>query len=553
MNSTNNWLAKSTLTPFPYPIAPMNNTTPLTMREGITFQGTLERLRHWLENNVIPGFEGIMESAYQDFVKGLENAENTVVENRLEWQKIFNDFIQNFQNEVKALNDEAIAQLVQEGDSATGQALKEIFADSNRMQAIENIVNSGRLSETGLSAVIDNEVAAHIADEESATYNALLAAVVEPVNDITGPLKELAEDTRNKIDDHVYDHFAGWKNAVQNQSGKIATVVNLGSSTAGGGIALIDQKKFFWRLSALYTDNPVLPINGEVMPGYASTGVQMFDSAQGGMVSANYLSDNVIARIGNIKPNVILHMIGINDANSGVPVSTFNANVRGWLNKIRLVSPDSLNVYLMQKASGGPWQDYLNVIRDITTEYNYPFINMEETFKNVGPSGNDRYGVMMDSLHFGDLGNRLMTDLLAEKMGAPKTDWWPRELHVATAFNGGAKTTGEQHEISKIIVKRKPYVRDAVVNYSMYVTASAGLNDMKVFVRPVGGAHGEYGVHRLLENMAPHTEQDSAVVTLLPNIEYEVVLILNCYSGGSNATVSSNSAFMRFTVDASPA
>ena len=137
MVPTNPYFPNGGITPFPYQMQPMNATTPLTFREGITFQGMLEQLRDWVQNSVAVEFQGAVEKALEDFQAGITNAEETIiatqlawsvandafttaVDDRMElaeadianekviWQNLFDDFMADVVAQIGVLNDAAI-------------------------------------------------------------------------------------------------------------------------------------------------------------------------------------------------------------------------------------------------------------------------------------------------------------------------------------------------------------------------------------------------------------------------------------------------------------
>lgn len=151
--------------PFPFVMEPLSQITPFSYRDGLTYAKMLEGLRAYLNSYIVPSFNEKMDELLNHFQDGIENAENTVITSKLEWQKFFDDFIANFQGEIKLLNDEAISQLIVDVDSATGATLRELFVSTARMEIIEALVTTGRLSETGINQKFDEFFASTVAPE----------------------------------------------------------------------------------------------------------------------------------------------------------------------------------------------------------------------------------------------------------------------------------------------------------------------------------------------------------------------------------------------------
>ena len=135
MGLTNN----SALTPFPYPTTPLGSGTPLTYREGITVLGLIEALKLWIEGTVASELHAAVEKAIEEFTAGLRNAENTIIQSKTEWQELFDDFMLNIANELEALNDEALQNLINNHTSKTYVALDNNFVSLIRGNHIYNL------------------------------------------------------------------------------------------------------------------------------------------------------------------------------------------------------------------------------------------------------------------------------------------------------------------------------------------------------------------------------------------------------------------------------
>lgn len=540
------------ITSFPYTMGPLTQITPFSYRDGLTYARMVEDLRTYLNQFVIPALNSQLEEIFADFITGIENAENTIIAEREEWQRLFDAFMGDLTGRLEALNDVAMSNLIKAPSSQTSIALADIYATktavaasielvNGRMDAFDALVTTGRLS-----AVEMGKLATNVAlggTNQNVANNA--AAITQVRND----LNALGLD----YEAHVVDLMAPFKAAVKAQSTKAFTFVNLGSSTAAGGVPTLGNKGYINRLAALFGDREVLRFDETVFVDPPSTGNQFYSGAKGGTTSSNYLDETQIGRIQRIKPAVVTHMVGVNDANGGMTPAAFEANLRMWLGKIKFASPDTQNIYIMQKSPGVTtykWELYLNVARTLAAECKTPFINMNDVFSVLGDEGNDRYGVMADSLHFGDLGNRFMTEYIGAYLGAPSMRLFPREMQRATTFAGGAKTEGS-NVICTIRVKRKPYMRDGVASFVAYVSAVGGQNDMTISVNQVGGAGEGRLNQRLTVGATATTVTGDVSLTMFPNVDYDVILAVSCYPGGV-ATISSSSAFMRFHVDLSP-
>lgn len=109
--------------PFPYLISPISNVTPFTYSDGITYLEKLEQMRVWLNDSLVPQFNAGIDNAIAEFQLGISNAEETITDTTASWQVLWQDFKDNVELELAALNDSAITGLVNNNLSAVYGAL----------------------------------------------------------------------------------------------------------------------------------------------------------------------------------------------------------------------------------------------------------------------------------------------------------------------------------------------------------------------------------------------------------------------------------------------
>lgn len=123
-------------TNFPYPIEPLSQISPFTYRDGSTYLEVLENLLKFLRDDMIPGFNDELQRVYDDFMAGLQNAENTVITTKLEWQALFDAFMADVVSRLEGLNDEAVSNLVNNRESLTGASLYALYLEKNSSRII---------------------------------------------------------------------------------------------------------------------------------------------------------------------------------------------------------------------------------------------------------------------------------------------------------------------------------------------------------------------------------------------------------------------------------
>lgn len=116
---------------------PVSNITPFTIRDGATFLGKFEELRHYVTHILVPAID----------------AENKEIETSWEGQITFltdyiNQAIDAIINDSVDIQDPVVAQLIGDLESATRMAMNGLFADKD----IEEVVLTGRLSQTALDS-----------------------------------------------------------------------------------------------------------------------------------------------------------------------------------------------------------------------------------------------------------------------------------------------------------------------------------------------------------------------------------------------------------------
>lgn len=113
---------------------PMAQITPFTYREGATLMYLIERLKQW-SVELGPSVQTVLDEALTELTKYVDDA-------KIFWDTKFGDFINNIVAELEGLNDQSVANLINDLDSLTGEAARMLFADKET----ETTVKTGRLS-----------------------------------------------------------------------------------------------------------------------------------------------------------------------------------------------------------------------------------------------------------------------------------------------------------------------------------------------------------------------------------------------------------------------
>lgn len=134
--------------PFPFLMEPLTQVTPFSYRDGMTYAKMVENLRCYLNTYIVPAFNEKMDEIIVDFQEGITNAENTTIQSKLDWQEFFEEFMEFVDARLQALNDQAVANLVNNQLSQLRIALDANFAS----KATQTTVETGRLSSESIDA-----------------------------------------------------------------------------------------------------------------------------------------------------------------------------------------------------------------------------------------------------------------------------------------------------------------------------------------------------------------------------------------------------------------
>ena len=111
---------------FPYIMRPLTNITPFTYEDGTTYLEILTLLDTYIRK-MGPDVDVKLKELFEEFQKGITNAENTIIKEREEWKKLFDDFMADIVVQLEALNDQAVANLVNRPESKLSGALNSKF------------------------------------------------------------------------------------------------------------------------------------------------------------------------------------------------------------------------------------------------------------------------------------------------------------------------------------------------------------------------------------------------------------------------------------------
>ena len=175
-------------------VIPVNQITPLTYRDGVTYIQLLTELSDYVKTVLHPSLQHTVDQLVSDVEAQIDKAHDRYVEGVQEFQRIHDAFMSDVNASLIALNDGAVSDLVKDETSRLGEVLRELFP-------------SHELLDTTVTAV-RNEMSL-LESKTNDKLSALSETVDGNVDEIQGRLSqnslESSFDTRSRINTKVVD------------------------------------------------------------------------------------------------------------------------------------------------------------------------------------------------------------------------------------------------------------------------------------------------------------------------------------------------------------
>jgi hypothetical protein len=269
------------ITDFPFRIGPINNITPFTYRDGVTYLEILYLLRDYINDTLRPEFDGEMERIIEEFNAGIENAENhfteyktnidaaiaafeaginaditaheTAVDARMDtaeadintaktgWQTLFDQFMANVEAEIAVINNAVIDNRISQspfghlasfygivGDGvADDTAGFQDLLDSTASANVKAVLNPGMVLKIS-SARITVPSNTHLDGNGATIRNALTASTSDALLWIhAGTTDVLIENLNIDGDKAAYAPATEWKHGISITGGDKITLRNV--------------------------------------------------------------------------------------------------------------------------------------------------------------------------------------------------------------------------------------------------------------------------------------------------------------------------------------
>src|SRR5699024_4024385 len=120
-------------------IIPVNQITPLTYRDGVTYIQLLTELSHYIKTVLHPSLQHTVDQLVADVEAQIDKAHDQYVDGVQEFQRIHDAFMSDVNASLIALNDGAVTDLVNDDTSRVGSALRETFSDRQSFVYLVNL------------------------------------------------------------------------------------------------------------------------------------------------------------------------------------------------------------------------------------------------------------------------------------------------------------------------------------------------------------------------------------------------------------------------------
>lgn len=345
--------------------------------------------------------------------------------------------------------------------------------------------------------------------------------------------------------------------AITNQDAKAVTMVVAGSSTAAQGNASAGMG---WvdRLTARLGPRLLRGLDSE--PTVPVDGAHVWTAAVGGTTSSNYLTDEKVSRIGKIKPTIMIHMVGSNDYASGVALADYKTRLKGWVDKVRQVTPDTIHLFIHQQGrndiTNPPilWAQYGVAMKEVADGYGPKglYLNFDAVMRRTDAlPGPDWMSLLStDKTHMLDPGHKIMAEHIGKFLGLPEPMLLGVEHFDTGTFNGGDKTAPAT--IATINIPPRPYPRQLLTQASVFAGVNSG-NFADIYITADGASPTVGAVNSRVAVPRAQSTNHPILGRFFLAAHKSASVNLTANPNGGNTYISWNPDFMHFTVQASPA
>ena len=121
-------------------VIPVNQITPLTYRDGVTYIQLLTELSEYIKTILHPSLQHTVDQLVADVEHQMDKHHDQYVDGVQEFQRIHDAFMADVNAHLIALNDGAVSDLVEDDTSLLGKTLREHFPDIASFHEFESLM-----------------------------------------------------------------------------------------------------------------------------------------------------------------------------------------------------------------------------------------------------------------------------------------------------------------------------------------------------------------------------------------------------------------------------
>lgn len=257
---------------------PYSNVQPFTVRDGATYLMTLEALRVWIRDVLVPHIDSEIEgltASWESSVSAVISEATVLADNsRLSAEaselsrlaaEVARDMAEFYAAQAEETQDAAVSTLIKNANSDTRKALNDLYASITAFNEMLEIIQNGRLSESTIDARFGEKAELSYVESSLLSVRSDIDSLTEGqetlVNTVeSGRLAQQFLDNRHgRVDIPVHAVFIGSSNAtpgtwVEDFSERMGYLYH-NYSVGGGGFTAQGELRFDAQVAVAVADN----------------------------------------------------------------------------------------------------------------------------------------------------------------------------------------------------------------------------------------------------------------------------------------------------------
>ena len=176
-------------------VIPVNQITPLTYRDGVTYIQLLTELSEYIKSILHPSLQHTVDQLVADVEHQMDKHHDQYVDGVQEFQRIHDAFMADVNAHLIALNDGAVSDLVNDDTSLLGETLRSIFPDNEKFDEFRGDINEQH-------QVLSDDVDTFKQDTNTA-LDAFTTATNDRLDQFNTAMGQEFDSVRDDVDDAI--------------------------------------------------------------------------------------------------------------------------------------------------------------------------------------------------------------------------------------------------------------------------------------------------------------------------------------------------------------